>query len=287
MARRRDPRSRYLLVDDDGQVLADADAARPMWLSARQLPSGHAGALSLLGVDDSGAACFMLRLGDLQVGLDDGVRAVDLRSLGETLGPADAGWCAYAVGLARWQAGTRYCPSCGASVVWCDAGHRAQCSNKGCDRAHFPRVEPAIIVIVEHDGACLLGRQARWPQGRYSTLAGFVEPGEALEDAVRREVYEEAGVRVVACRYHSSQPWPFPAALMAGFTATAADRDIALRDGELEDARWFTPQQIVDGVTAGSLLLSSPVSVSWHLLDYWMRQRAGIRLRDLQASALG
>jgi NAD+ diphosphatase len=142
-------------------------------------------------------------------------------------------------------------------------------------------MDPAIIVIVEHAGACLLGRQASWPVGRYSTLAGFVEAGESLEAAVRREVAEETGVEVASCHYHSSQPWPFPASLMLGFTACTRGREITLRDGELADARWFTPQDIVAGVNDGSLHLSSPVSISWHLLADWMRERADIDLAQL------
>ena len=139
-------------------------------------------------------------------------------------------------------------------------------------------------MLVEHDGACLLGRQASWPRGRYSTLAGFVEPGESLEDAVRREVAEESGVLVDTVHYHSSQPWPMPASLMIGFIATAASRRIILRDRELEDARWFTPQQIVDGLADGSFLPSMPLSVSYQLLAYWLRERAGQDLDQLVAA---
>jgi NAD+ diphosphatase len=148
---------------------------------------------------------------------------------------------------------------------------------------HFPRTDAAVIVIVEHEGACLLGRQAGWPKGRYSTLAGFVEPGEALEDAVRREVAEESGVVVGEVRYHSSQPWPLPQSLMVGFTATAVSRVIRLRDHELEEARWFTPQDIVDGLADGSFLPSLRLSVSYQLLAHWLQQRAGLDLDALIA----
>ena len=152
---------------------------------------------------------------------------------------------------------------------------------------HFPRTDAAVIMLVEHEGACLLGRQAGWPAGRYSTLAGFVEPGESLEDAVRREVAEEAGVVVDEVRYHSSQPWPMPASLMVGFIATASSRRIDRRDRELEDARWFTPQQIVEGLADGSFLPSTRLSVSYQLLSHWLGMRAGLDLDALVAAAEG
>ena len=136
-------------------------------------------------------------------------------------------------------------------------------------------------MLVEHDGACLLGRQPGWPPHRYSTLAGFVEPGESLEDAVRREVAEESGVIVDEVRYHSSQPWPMPASLMVGFIATAVSREIRMRDLELEDARWFTPKQIVDGIADGSFLPSTRLSVSYQLLAHWLHVRAGLDLDAL------
>lgn len=139
-------------------------------------------------------------------------------------------------------------------------------------------------MLVEHNGACLLGRAPSWPPHRYSTLAGFVEPGESLEDAVRREVAEEAGVIVDEVRYHSSQPWPMPASLMVGFIATASSSKITLHDGELEEARWFTPQQIVDGLADGSFLASPALSVSYQLLSYWLHERAGLDLDELIAA---
>src|SRR6202011_1283233 len=126
-------------------------------------------------------------------------------------------------------------------------GHVRVGTNPACRHEQFPRSEPAIIVLVSDTERALLGRQASWPIGRYSTIAGFVEPGESLEDAVSREVLEETGVEVDAIEYHSSQPWPFPASLMLGFTAHAMTHDVHLRDQELEDARWFTREDVAAG----------------------------------------
>ena len=127
-------------------------------------------------------------------------------------------------------------------------------------------MDPAVIVLVARDDLCLLGRQPGWPEGRYSTIAGFVEPGESLEDAVVREVYEETGIRSVDARYHSSQPWPFPSSLMLGYTATAIDADISLVDGELEDARWFTR----DELRSGKVGLPFRISIARRLVDYFI-----------------
>lgn len=202
-----------------------------------------------------------------------------LRRIAMELDRAEAGLVAYARGLANWQDATRHCAYCGAPLALIDGGHRAQCGQ--CRRLHFPRTDAAIIVIVEHDDACLLGRQASWPAGQYSTLAGFVEPGESLADAVRREVREETGIDVVDCDFHSSQPWPFPASLMLGFTARAAGRSIILSDGELEDARWFSVREIEAGLQDGSLKLSSPLSISYRLIEHWLRERGGVDLAHL------
>lgn len=285
----RSPHARYLLLDGAGEAFLRRDGDALRWLDARErehwLGEQRASLLGmayerphfLLVADDAA------RLDELETALD--ARRVGLRHAGLLLAADEAGLFAYAKGLSHWQRETRFCAHCGAPLLLVAAGHRAQCTNPDCARLHFPRTDAAVIMLVEHDGACLLGRQAGWPPGRYSTLAGFVEPGEALEDAVRREVAEEAGVIVDAVRYHSSQPWPMPASLMVGFIATAASRRIARRDHELEDARWFTPQQIVDGIAAGSFVPSTRLSVSYQLLAHWLRQRAGLELDALVADA--
>src|SRR5690606_10135209 len=140
----------------------------------------------------------------------------DLRSIAGDLPAEEAGLLAYARAMVHWRSMHRYCGRCGARNGVSRGGHAMACSNPACQAQQFPRIDPAIIVLVSDGERALLGRQASWPAGRYSTLAGFVEPGESLEDAVRREVLEETGVTVTSLRYHSSQPWPFPASLMLG-----------------------------------------------------------------------
>ena len=283
------PDVRYLLLDGSGSAFLERGRETLRWLDAdeRARLFGHLPA-SLLGLARE-RPHFLLALDDdarideLETVLD--ARRMGLREAGVLLDADEAGLFAYAKGLLHWHRETRHCARCGAPVRVVSAGHRLQCTNAACGRLHFPRTDAAMIVLVEHDGACLLGHQATWPAGRYSTLAGFVEPGEALEDAVRREVAEESGVIVGEVRYHSSQPWPMPASLMAAFTATARIPDIRLRDHELQDARWFTPQQIVDGLADGSLLTPTRLSVSYRLLADWLSERAGLDLDELVQAA--
>jgi NAD+ diphosphatase len=279
------PSARYLLLDAAGEAFMQRDRDALCWLGngerERWLPGISP---TLLGIANQ-RAHFLLVLGDdadpgaLEEAI--GARRMSLRSAGLQLAMDEAGLFAYAKGLSHWQRETRHCVSCGSPLQLVSAGHRAQCSNPDCARLHFPRTDAAVIMLVEHDGACLLGRQAGWPPGRYSTLAGFVEPGESLEDAVRREVAEESGVIVDEVRYHSSQPWPMPASLMVGFIATAVSRSIAMRDRELEDARWFTPRQIADGIADGSFVPSTALSVSYQLLSHWLQERADMDLDAL------
>ncbi|MCX7513224.1 NAD(+) diphosphatase [Frateuria sp. STR12] len=277
--------ARYLLLDPSGEsyLLRDAESLR--WLSGAErcelfaeLPT------SLLGIAD-GCPHFLLALdeGHALETLEErlAARRIGLREAGLRLPTAEAGLFAYAKGLAHWQRETRFCSGCGAPLERVAAGHRMKCTDASCGRLHFPRTDAAIIAIVEYEGACLLGRQAGWPKGRWSALAGFVEPGESLEDAVRREVAEEAGVRVGEVHYHSSQPWPLPASLMVGFIGAAIDPTIDLRDGELEDARWFTPGQIVAGLADGSFAPPTRLSVSYQLLADWLREHAGLELDAL------
>jgi len=285
-AQQLDPYARYLVLG------ADAPGGRPALFAPPQgalrlLDAGErhdtlaATATTYLGHDERGPL-FGIAVdagADARVADAFGGAWIDLRSAGTRLPAFQSGLFAYARALAHWQARTRWCSACGSPLELVALGHRGKCTNGACGIEHFPRVDPAMIVIVGWQDRCLLGRQPAWPEHRWSTLAGFIEPGESLEDAVRREVYEEAGVRVGACEYHSSQPWPFPSSLMLGFTAEAVDPAIRVGD-ELSDARWFSAGEIVDGLAARTLVLPPRLSVSHELIAHWLRER-GVELADV------
>lgn len=213
-------------------------------------------------------------------------RFVDLRRASVDMDAKHAGVLAYAKALHYWQHRHRFCGVCGHPNRLLSAGHKMVCSNEECARQSFPRIDPAIIVLVTRDDACLLGRNAGWPAGRFSTLAGFVEPGESLEDAVVREVYEEAGVRLQAIHYVSSQPWPFPASAMCGFYAEAESRACAPSQ-EMEELRWFNPAGLKAAVEDGAVLLSPPVSIAFQLIAGWYHQQGGGDLGALVREARG
>ncbi|MBI1778478.1 MAG: NAD(+) diphosphatase [Proteobacteria bacterium] len=194
---------------------------------------------------------------------------LDLRRVGPVIDRRHGSLLAYARGLMHWHARHGFCGVCGSPTESASAGHVRKCRNPACGASHFPRTDPAVIMLV-HDGErALLGRQKIWPKGMYSTLAGFVEPGESLEETVAREVFEESGIRVKDVVYHSSQPWPFPASLMVGFHATAASRAIDLNVSELEDAAWFTRAEMRAFADQGKSLPRLD-SIARQLVEDWL-----------------
>jgi NAD+ diphosphatase len=209
---------------------------------------------------------------------DEAAQFRDLRTLAGELPRDEAGLLAYARAMILWRERHRFCGRCGSPTVAAQAGHVLKCSDHACGNQQFPRIDPAIIVLITDGERALLGRQASWPAGRYSTIAGFVEPGESLEDAVVREVMEETGVVVDSVDYHSSQPWPFPSSLMLGFTAHATNSDIHLHDAELEDARWLDRGQIA----AGEVALPPTHSISFRLIEDWYDAGAERPLRGVR-----
>lgn len=200
-----------------------------------------------------------------------------LRDLISRVPENDAGLLAYARAMVNWHRQHRHCGVCGARNRPEDAGFVLVCSAANCGHRSFPRLDPAIIVLVHRGEHCLLGRQPTWPEDRFSTIAGFVEPGEGLEDAVRREVDEETNISISATRYMASQPWPFPASLMIGFHATAASDRIQLNDGELAEARWFHRRDLGDG----RIVLPPRASVAYRLIEAWFDAEPGPRLATL------
>jgi NAD+ diphosphatase len=201
---------------------------------------------------------------------DDSLTFTDLRAVRGKLGGDDASILAHARALMHWRTRNRFCAVCGNPCEPRAAGNVLVCTNQACATQHFPRTDPAVIMLVHRGDHALLGHAARFPLATmYSTLAGFVEPGESLEEAVAREVFEEAGVRVGAVRYHSSQPWPFPASIMLGFYAEATSETIVLDRDELIDARWFSRADILNRESLG-FTVPPPDSIARRLIDDWM-----------------
>jgi NAD+ diphosphatase len=197
---------------------------------------------------------------------DDTFRS--LREIGSLLDARDAGLVVHAVAIANWHRTHTHCPRCGATTHVTSGGHSRVCDADGSE--HYPRTDPAVIMsVIDEDDRLLLGHQSLWPDKRFSTLAGFVEPGESLEAAVRREVAEEAGLLVGAVDYLGSQPWPFPASLMLGFAAQALSTEVSLRDEEISEARWFTRAELAEAVRTEQVLLPPAVSIARRLIEHW------------------
>jgi NAD+ diphosphatase len=172
--------------------------------------------------------------------------------------------------LIDWHHRHRFCAQCGGGTILAKGGWQRDCS--GCGASHFPRTDPVVIMLAQHNGAVLLGRQPAWPEGRYSALAGFIEPGESLEEAVQREIAEEAGLITSNVRYVASQPWPFPSSLMIACVADAAHRDIVLDTTELSDAFWATRADVVAalaGDPAAPFVAPPPYAIAHTLLAHW------------------
>ncbi|MFT5659032.1 MAG: NAD+ diphosphatase [Gammaproteobacteria bacterium] len=204
---------------------------------------------------------------------------IDLREVGSLLNAQDAAVLAYARGLAYWNRHSRYCGRCGSSTIKQQGGHAKLCSNPDCRYLTFPRTDPAVIMLVEDSSTsgparCLLGRNARFPNRMMSTLAGYVDPSESLEETVAREVFEEAGVRVDQIEYQASQPWPFPASIMLGFRAQALTTEICVDGVEIEEAHWFSAEQLQGfgewGDDSEGYCLPRGDSIARYLIESWI-----------------
>ncbi|GAB4353061.1 MAG: hypothetical protein Kow006_18050 [Gammaproteobacteria bacterium] len=257
-------------------VLLDGEVAEAVWSLASERV--------LLGLDDQGPVFAV----DLPAGREWSDRQwakvgefIDLRRVGARLESSEAALLAYARGLLYWHRQQRYCGRCGGETVSEEGGITRLCRSTECGRRWFPRLDPAVIVLVEHrpEGGiprCLLARHSRLPAGMFSTLAGFVEPGESLEEAVVREVKEETGVEVGSVAYQGSQPWPFPASLMVGFRARALTTRITLDDDELVEAHWFTADEVSEfgewGDQGTGRKIPRHDSIARHLIESWARE---------------
>jgi NAD+ diphosphatase len=256
---RANPAARAVVAGRDGVHVTGGEERRLALVPLEQAGDGEP---LLLGLDDAGP---------IFAAEGDGSRLslLGLREAAAALPQAEGGLAAYAAALLGWHRRHRFCANCGAPTEIREAGHVRRCPD--CGAEHHPRTDPVVIMLVLRGDEVLLGRQASWPRDRYSALAGFVEPGESLEEAVAREVLEESGVRIGPPRYVSSQPWPFPASLMLGFVAPWDSGEPRIGDEELEDVRWFSRKAVEDAVRErGPLRLPPPLAIARRLIDGWL-----------------
>jgi NAD+ diphosphatase len=257
----KNPATRVLVVDD-GRAPIQFDGDRPelVFTSPQDAPPG---VRFLLGQDEDGTVYFGVNAPP------EGGKPISLRSIGALLSDRDAGLMTHAVALAYWHSTHTHCPRCGTATVPEPAGDSTRCPKDGTE--HFPRTDPAVIMLVTDDeDRCLLGRNATWPERRFSILAGFVDSGESAEQAVIREVHEETGIAVENVRYLGSQPWPMPRSLMLGFSAHApAGQQIVVNKTEMAEALWFTRAELLRAITAGELSIAPRVSIARRIIEAW------------------
>jgi len=272
------PHANVLLLNGEGHALSLPSGDRPWLLCGKDIAVNPQNVI-FLGFD-FGIALFAVDIAwvDNDVELPETAQWVGLRHAGATWASQPASIFSYARSLHYWQSRNRFCGVCGGNIMFERGGVLARCQQ--CDTEHYPRVDPAIIVSVTNRRRLLLGRQPKWEARRYSVLAGFVEPGETFEQAVSREVREETQIQIKNLCYVASQPWPFPSALMVGFHATAFDGSPVV-DGELEDARWFSAEEISAALRceavqdhSSTLTLPPRLSIARTLLEQWLKQQA-------------
>lgn len=205
----------------------------------------------------------------------------DLRNMAALVDKQNGELLIYAKGMTYWHQNHLFCGKCGNPTVPRESGHLRICINEKCKKKQFPRTDPAIIVLVIYGKKCLLARQSIWKTGQYALIAGFVEPGESLEHAVIREVFEETGIQIDKVSYHSSQPWPFPCSIMLGFMAVAESCHIKIDGNEIEDAKWFSHLDVYRSINEGSLFLPPKISISYNLIEQWFDDGGLGKLNDI------
>ncbi|MDD5645620.1 MAG: NAD(+) diphosphatase [Candidatus Bipolaricaulis sp.] len=278
-AAKRDASSRFVVYAGTDVYLRDSLPIGPVGVTARALEELGANLdLALFLGRENGVAWFAIDVAAIAPSERSSIetlgRRVALGAIQDPVGEDAWALLAQARSLLAWNARYRHCPTCGAPMEMRSAGYVRACTNAECGALHFPRSDPAIIVRVTYEDRCLLARQPAYRPGLYSILAGFVEPGESLEDAVRREVAEEVGLCLAHVAYVGSQPWPFPTSLMVGFAAEAACAEIHVDGREIESAEWMTRSVVGTRSENGTLILPSAKSIARRLIDAWLL-RAG------------
>ena len=299
------------LRDDEGALKHHRDSAQavflPVWRAQNLVDSAEQAGPAMVGLDNEmwetfvgarrdstpdqtaydhiflglrgGLAYFTADVSDIEAPDDHpslGAQASfqDLRKIGPMMAPDDASLLAYARGIVYWHSRHRYCGVCGATTAVRSAGHRRQCTNTACATEQFPRTDPAVIMLVHDGDRIIVARSPRFLTGMHSVLAGFLEPGECLEDTVAREVMEEVGVEVTDIEYQSSQPWPFPASLMVGFRARALTFDLNPDPAELENAHWMTRAELLASPEDDNFRLPRKDSIASRLIQAWLQEES-------------
>ncbi|MBB6481384.1 NAD(+) diphosphatase [Spirochaeta isovalerica] len=269
------PEARFLLIKGEENLLREDNAVSPVLLTFKDtgLKTINKEFCYLLGKKDN-LVYFALDLDfhGQKINLPEGAAFTHLRKSRIDVKDWTGALIAYANALVSWHRNHRFCGKCGSATETAEMGQARYCSKGTCATPHYPRTDPAVIVVVTRDDKCLLARKAGWPEGMYSIVAGYVDHGESLEDAVVREVFEETGIHVRSTEYHSSQPWPFPYTLMLGYFAEADEGDIVVDHNELEDARWFSREDIIEGLQKGTHKLPSSFSISRKLITEWFNK---------------
>jgi NAD+ diphosphatase len=268
------PETRAVLISGHRALLRGGAPVTPTWAELAELGLDGEGRDPVLLGEHEGVRYAAVEVppgGAEALERDTGGRFESLRVAGAARPAWQAGLLFYAAGLLAWHRGAVHCGRCGAPTRTGRAGHVRVCTEEECGAVQFPRTDPAIITLVRRGDRALLGRQPRWDPGLFSTLAGFVEPGESLEEAVAREVNEEVGLAVVRTVYFASQPWPFPHSLMIGFRTWAAEGDLVVGE-ELEEARWFTRDELRAALSAGEITIPPPLALSRSLIEDWLEE---------------
>ena len=270
VALRSRPDARWLVLDDLKPVLTKGEHPDILWAYRSDVP--HDAVSVFLGLapnKDGGAPRFAAAAPAADLVTDFGGQVVDARAAAAMLGDGRAQIVAQARSLLDWHARHQFCAACGARTVLNKAGYARSC--QGCNAEHFPRTDPVVIMLAVKGEHALVGRGPNFPKRFFSALAGFVEPGESLEEAVARELHEEAGIRVGKVRYLASQPWPFPSSLMIAAFAEAVNLDITLDTDELEEARWVTKDEVRAALAGtGDWLAPPPMAIAHTLLKAWV-----------------
>lgn len=285
LALQNSPQSRYLVFYDNRFLVRTRSRTSPCFMASenisRLMPAINT--IVFLG-SRKDKHYFAAELSDSNTAnnlIDDARDFIGLRECGRGLKARNASLLSYAKAMFNWHQVHGFCGVCGTGTESEQGGHVRRCANAACRKSHFPRTDPAIIVAVTRNDKCLFGRQKSWPPKRFSVIAGFVEPGESIEQAVAREVLEETDIEIDRIFYHSSQPWPFPGSIMLGFSATAITEEICLNDGELQEAHWRSTDELVDGLVSDEFRLPTPLSIAYRLIEDWFNAHSSESLANV------